>query len=274
MKPKQKFVHWLIFIWLTILTISLIIRVEPNIVWSGDTFIGVFVAAIGVSVAFIIGHQIYNALDVKNDIRSLKADNQNFTDGIKTSVANIETENRKFQQKIDDEISTLTQAVNSSESRINVINASVKEGIAVLDALRIADDRGNLSNYLNAFMKMQEALLNGLDYDSNNYRFILDSMRDFAKRICTQSFGGGFALNKDGFYYCSPNSTYFGRPLKEVIDTDILPPIKDVESKIKAHPKFSCISHDYTVLMGKFYNRVEESSSRFFPKTLEEFENF
>lgn len=274
MKPKHKFVQWLIFTWLTILTLSLIIRVEPNIVWSGDTFIGVFVAAIGVSVAFIVGHQIYNALDVKNDIRNLKAENQKFTDEVNKSVADMETNNRLFQEKIDNEISSLTQSVNSSENRIRIINASVKEGIAVLDALRIADDRGNLSNYLNAFIKMQEALLNGLDYNSNNYRFILEKMRYFAKQICTQSFGGSFAHNKDGFYYCSPNSIYFGRPLKEVLDADILPPIKDVESKIKDHPKFSCISHDYTVLMEKFYNRINESSSRFFQKTLEEFEKF
>lgn len=55
---KPNFTKILIFGWLSIILICLYLRVEPNIVWSGDTFIGVFVAAIGIAVAFIVGYQI------------------------------------------------------------------------------------------------------------------------------------------------------------------------------------------------------------------------
>lgn len=274
MSTKLKFIFTIIFIWLLTISICLILRVEPTVVCNGETYIGIFVSAIGVGVAFIIGHQIFNALDVKSDLRNQRNDNQNFIDRVQNSLAASETANNEYRQQIEQQLFSLKQSVTSSEDNIKNISASVNEGIAVLDALRIADDTGNISNYLNAFTKMQEALLSGLDYESNNYRFILDNMRKYAKRICTNSFGGGFSHNRDGFYYCTPNSNYSGRSLKDVLENEILPPIKDIETKIKEHPKFSCISHDYSILMEKFYNRVNESSSRFFPKSLEEFENF
>lgn len=271
---KPNFTKILIYGWLSIISVCLYLRVEANIVWSGDTFIGVFVAAIGIAVAFIVGYQIYNAVDIKTDLRNMRNEIQSITDRVNASLSENTVSNRDFRMMIDKKIDSLNQSITSAENRISIINASVKEGIAVLDALRIAEDSGNISNYLNAFVKMHEALLNGLDYDSNNYRFMLDNMREFAKRICTQSFGGGFSINHDGFYFCSPSSVYNGRALKDVLETEILPPIKDIETKIKGHPKFSSISHDYTILMEKFYNRVNESSTRFFPKSLEEFENF
>lgn len=274
MKHKLKYAILFLFVWLIVLTISFFIRVEPNIVWSGDTFIGVFVAAIGIAVAFIVGYQIYNAVDIKAELRNMRNDNHNFTDHVQNSISVITRSNNDFRADIDNKVRLLKQSISSAEEQITILNASVKEGISVLDALRIADDSGNISNYLNAFAKMHEALLNGLDYESNNYPFILDSMREFAKRICTQSFGGSFTVNQDGFYFGSPSSNYAGRALKEVLESEILPPIRDVESKIKSHPKYSCISHDYSVLMEKFYNRVKESSSRFFPQSLEELENF
>lgn len=43
-------------IWLIVLTICLIVRVEPNIVWSSETYMGIFVAFIGIATALIIDY--------------------------------------------------------------------------------------------------------------------------------------------------------------------------------------------------------------------------
>ncbi len=160
------------------------------------------------------------------------------------------------------------------KEHVGSIHASVKEVIAILDALRINGEGGNVGRDLEAFIKMHEALLYSLDYDSRNYDFILHKLIDFGSQICTQSFGSGFTMNKDGFYYATPNSHYFQKKLTDVLAEEILPPIKEVDTRIREHKNFSCISYNYTDIMRRFYNRVDVASKRFFPKSLSEFEDF
>lgn len=246
----------IICIWLIVLTICFVVRVQPNIVWSSETYMGIFVAFIGIATALIIGYQVINTIDVKSDLRSMRKD-------IDNRLAVWEKDVKELEHKH-----------SGLEEHVDLIHASVKEGIAILDALRISGEGGNISRDFDAFIKMHEALLYSLDYNSRNYDFILHKMIEFGSRICTQSFGGGFSMNKDGFYYASPNSPYFRKKLTDVLAEEILPPIKDVDTKIREHKNFSCISYNYTDIMKRFYNRVDVASKRFFPENYSEFDNF
>lgn len=172
------------------------------------------------------------------------------------------------------DVKELEQKHSGLEEHVGSIHASVKEGIAILDALRINGEGGNVGRDLEAFIKMHEALLYSLDYDSRNYDFILHKLIDFGSQICTQSFGPGFAMNADGFYYASPDYPHFKKKLTDVISEQILPHIKDVENKIRKHKNFSCISFNYSDIMKRFYRRVDIASKRFFPTSLTEFEDF
>lgn len=242
--------------WLIVLTICFLVRVEPNIVWSSETYMGIFVAFIGIATALIIGYQVINTIDVKSDLRSMRKE-------IDDRLAIWEKDVKELEHKHC-----------GLEEHVDSIHASVKEGIAILDALRISGEGGNVGRDLEAFIKMHEALLYSLDYDSRNYDFILHKLVDFGRQICTQSFGPGFAMNADGFYYASPDYPHFQKKLTDVITEVILPPIKDIENKIRGHKNFSCISFNYSDVMKRFYNRVDVSSKRFFPTNLSEFENF
>lgn len=248
----------LFFIWIAIVALFILqlIRVEPQIVWSSETYIGIFVALIGIAVTMIIGYQIINAIDIKSDLRSMRKDIDNQRNELLNTICTVNEKQHELSE------------------HINNINASVNEGIKILDALRIGSDGNIISKDFDAFCKLHEALLDGLDYDSPNYLFILQSMEEYGRKIYTQSFGGGFSINKDGLYFCSSNSPYFNRKLSDVLEEEILPNIREVETKIKAHKKFSAISLIYIELMKKFYNRVYIASTQFFPKSMEEAQNF
>lgn len=243
---KSEIILWFLVILLLILHF---VRVEPNVVWSSETFMGIFVAFIGIAVTLIIGYQIYNAMDIKRELREMRKD-------------------------VDEHTGSWKNEINTLKDHVETIHSSVREGIAILDALRLNDESSNLGRDLYAFAKMHESLLYSLDYNSPNYEFILSKLMEFGSRICTQSFGPGFAMTKDGFYYACPNDENYNKKLKDVVNEKILPPIKDIENQIKNHNNFTAISFTYKDIMRRFYKRIDIASDRFFPENLSEFENF
>lgn len=253
---KHKIINIIIFIWLITLTICYIVRVEPYIVWSSETYMGVFVAFIGIATALIIGYQVVNAIDVKSDLRSMRKDVDDRLSKWEKDVADLESKH------------------SGLETHVETIHASVKEGIAILDALRLNGEGGNVGRDLDAFIKMHEALLYSLYYNSTNYDFILHKLMEFGRKICTQSFGPGFAMNSDGFYYNCPDLPHFNEKLTDVLESEILPPIRDIEKQIREHKNFSCISYNYSDIMSRFYKRVNVASTRFFPSNFSEFDDF
>lgn len=251
-----KIVLVLFCIWLIVLTICLIVRIEPNIVWSSETYMGIFVAFIGIATALIISYQVINTIDIKSDLKSMRKD-------IDDRLTIWEKDVKELEHKY-----------SGLENHVETIHASVKEGIAILDALRISGEGANVGRDLDAFIKMHEALLYSLYYDSRNYDFILHKLIDFGSQICTQSFGPGFAMNSDGFYYNCPDLPHFKEKLTDVLESEILPRIKNVEKQIREHKNFTCISYNYSDIMERFYNRVNVASKRFFPANYSEFDDF
>lgn len=276
MKLKQKFINWVIIIWLIIISLSLIIRVEPNIVCDKDTYMGIFITAMGIAVTLIIGFQIINVLGIKDTLSKMQKDYQDFQDNTNNSLSEFKKLNDDFRVQMSKKEAQLEHSLIETNSHILSLRASVQEGITVLEALRIAEDHSYFSNHFDAFVKMNEALLYALDYDSPNYGFILDKMREYAKKIQTGTFTNGVILTNRGnlsFPY-SDGDTNAHKTLSDFVYSEVLPIVKETENKIKGHIKFTCISHDYSVLMDKFYHRISKSVKNRFPQHNDELEDF
>ncbi len=115
---------------------------------------------------------------------------------------------------------------------------------------------------------MHEALLYGLDDDSNNIEFIFNKLRQYGSKITSLTFSGSFSYS-NGLAYCC-DTVNSGKSLLSVLESDILTSLKETEKKIKGHKNFTSISHDYTVLMNKLYARLDIIATRNFPKDIKE----
>lgn len=258
-------------LWLAIISLALcqFIRVEPSIVWSSETFVGVFIALMGIAVAVIIGYQAVNANEVKQDLKEQKHENERLREEIAIFRRNFESTIKEIDSKVNSNIESMTSKISLLEKHSDLILVSSQESVAILNALIIEDTKNLMQRYpLDDFAKMHEALLYGLSYDSNNIEFIFHKLRQYGSEINTHTFGGSFTITQEGLFY--GYEPYLGKSLKAVVDEEFLPPIKKVEQKIKEHKRFSSISHDYKVLMKQFYERIAICVSRLYPKDVSE----
>lgn len=258
-------------VWLAIISLALcqFIRVEPSIVWSSETFVGVFIALMGIAVAVIIGYQAVNANEVKQDLKEQKNENERLREEIEEFRRNLELMIKEIESKVNSNIESMTAKISLLEKHSDLILVSSQESVAILNALIIENTKNLMQRYpLDDFAKMHEALMYSLSYDSNNIEFIFHKLRQYGSEINTHTFGSGFSITQEGLFYC--HEPYLGKPLKAVVDEVFLPPIQEVEQKIKEHERFSSISHDYKVLMKQFYERISICVSRFYPKDASE----
>lgn len=260
------YIQWIAII---VLAICQFVRVEPYIVWSSETFIGVFVSLMGIAVAVIIGYQAVSSHEIKNELKEQQRRNENlqkeskeFQDKIERLINDINTNLNTHIKSVDDKVTSL-------EKHSDTILVSTQESVSILNALIMENTKNLLQRYpLDTFTKMHEALFFSLEYESSNAEFIFDKLRQYGSEIHTHTFGGSFTINENGVYCCNP--PYTGKSLKEVVDTEYLPPIKDIEDKIKKHKRFSSISHDYKMLMNGFYDRIDLCVSRQYPNDASE----
>lgn len=117
---------------------------------------------------------------------------------------------------------------------------------------------------------MLQALYYGLQYNSQNIQFIMNKLREYGSNIHTNTFGAGFSMSKGVLYYCTP--PFSGRPLKEVVDEQYLPPINNIDNDIRNLENFSSIVHDYNSLMKQLHERIDICTTRNFPSGINELE--
>lgn len=260
------YIQWIAII---VLAICQFIRVEPYIVWSSETFIGVFVSLMGIAVAVIIGYQAISSHEIKNELKEQQQRNENLQNESDELKRNVERFINDINTKINTHLDSVDKKVTSLEKHSDTILVSTQESVSILNALIMENTKNLLQRYpLDTFTKMHEALLYSLEYDSNNIEFIFDKLRQYGSEIQTLTFGGAFTIKDDVFYYC--NEPYNGKTLKSVVDSVFLPPIREIEEKIKKHENFSSISHDYKMLMSGFYARIDLCISRQYPKDASE----
>lgn len=262
---------FILYILIIALGICQFLRVEPNINWKADTFIGVCVSLMAITMAIIIGYQAISAHEIKTDLKEQQSDNYKLRQEIEAFKRNMTDRLQGFENTVRKENKKLQSKISSLESHADKILVSSQESVVILNALIIESSHNNKDFIaLAAFEKMHEALLFGLDYESPNIDFIFNKLREYGNHITSLTFGGSFSYSKGVAYYCTPELS--GQSLRSILDNTYLPPIKSTEEKIRKHKKFSSISHDYNVLMGKLHKRLDIVASRQFPKNLSESE--
>lgn len=266
---KNKIHIWILYILICLLGLCFFLRVEPTIVWGADTFIGVCVAAMAITMAIIIGYQAVSAHEVKSELKEQQRENTNLRNQFADFRNTINSQLVSFQNSVRQEIEPVKSKTDSLETHADKILASTRESVSILNAL-ILESSHNNSDIIafDAFEKMHEALLFGLDYESKNIEFIFTKLRQYGSKITTLTFGGSFSYS-NGVAYCCDTANC-GKSLRSVLDSSILISLKETEKQIKEHKMFSSISHDYLMLMKKLYERLDIITKRNFPKDLKE----
>lgn len=260
-KTFSKYIMWLAII---TLAICQFVQVYPIIVWSSETYMGVFVSLMGIAVAVIIGYQAISANELKNDLKEKSQDYEKLRREFSTYKSDVNTTISKIENIVNSDIATVDSKTAALQKHTDLILVSCQESIAILNALIIENTKNLIQRHpLDSFAKMHEALYFSLGYDSDNTEFIFSKLRQYGSEIQTQTFGS-FSITREGLFYC--NAPFAGRSLKDVIESVFLPPIKEVETKITNHDRFSSISHDYKILMKQFYERLSVCATRMYPK--------
>lgn len=154
MKPQSTFWFALIAFAISIIMVILFfVRVSPNSVVDGMTFIGVIAAFMGISVTLLIGYQIYNAVEIKNRLNKI----------------------RQIEAEISDSKSKLTELSNLQE-----------EAIAMIEA-KISQAKGD---FCNAFVRFDSAIKYSikLPFKREGYPLLLDDLANYMKDINLTSF--------------------------------------------------------------------------------------
>lgn len=262
---------YILYILVVALGLCLIIRVQPSINWTADTFIGVCVAMMAITMAIIIGYQAISAHEIKGEIKEQQLAISKLREDFEHFKSKLSDKQQEFEEGIIAGTQKMQSDIDSLVTHSDKILASTKESVSILNALILEISHNNQDiTALDAFAKMHEALLYGLDYESENIDFIFNKLRQYGKNLTSLTFGGSFCYSNGLAYFCTPDLS--GQSLRSVLDEKLLPPIKATEEKIRAHKLFSSISHDYSVLMNKFYERLDIITTRNFPKDLSELE--
>lgn len=161
---KKQSAFWLAlisFVFSIITMILFFIKVSPNSVVDGLTFIGVIATFIGISVTLLIGYQIYNAVEIKNRLYKLQ----------------------QLEEEISDYKSKLSDLANLQE-----------EAIAIIEA-KLLQAKGESCN---AFVKFHSAIKYSikLPFKREGYPLLLDDLANHMKDINLNSFNNCIALEQ------------------------------------------------------------------------------
>ena len=163
------------------------IRVIPFEV-TNDTYIGIIATFIGVSVTLLIGYQIFNAIEIKNEI---------------------------LEQKI---ITAKLKVMNADLNKIIETQQHVtKEGFDIISATSLYNNEGRTAA-LRAFGILHSSLLHSIKTKRTDYEWIFLLLRKYISEIDWQNLVGGLSISKDGCCTCNdPNSPYFRKELKDIV---------------------------------------------------------
>lgn len=98
-----------IIVWIAIvgLIICQFVRVEPNIVWSSETYIGIFVTLMGVAMAVIVGYQAITAHEIKEDLKEQSLLFEKLKEKNATQIAEIQENSERKIAALEKEVKNL-----------------------------------------------------------------------------------------------------------------------------------------------------------------------
>lgn len=221
---KQWMINCMLFIiCLTALGFSLM-KITPFEIGE-DAYISVITTLLSLAVAFVIGYQIYNAVELKNDVKEQRRLLE------LTKKENDEYKNYLVKQKYQ-----------------------TQEGFDVISALMTYSSGGDTSP-INAFAQMHHALLSSIETDRTDYEWIFMNMRKFISEFSSRAFTQGPFTEKGGEYYICDNNKRVQK-LSEFIDSQ-LKPLYEEGALLRKNPNFVKIEIEYNRVMKAFAKALD-----------------
>lgn len=225
MKMKQWLINLILFL-LTLIAIGIALLKVTPFEMIGDTYIGVIVSLLSLAVAFVIGYQIYNAVELRKEISE--------------------------QRKLYD---TIVQKHKEMNEKYEEQNNQTQEGFDIISSF-ICYNRGQgFIECGQAFLNMHRALVSSIKTNRTDYEWIFSYLRLYISQISGQTFGLGFCRDKDKNFIVNVHGKNYGRSLNSIID-EYLTPIKVDEQRIRADKNFCKIQCEYNRVMKIFFNRI------------------
>ena len=223
--------QWMINLVLLILSILAILfsllKVTPFEI-IGDTYIGTIVSLLSLAAAFVIGYQIYNAIEFRKEVEN--------------------------QRKKYDEIVKRNEEI---ESKLKCQEYAMQEGFDIISSLITYNSKQSDLVCGIAFQDMHRALLSSIETDRMDYDWIFGWMRKFISEMNSQTFTSGYAKLSDGSYIINVLGNNYGKTMQEVID-EFAKPIKEDEKRIRSNKNFCKIQLEYNRVMKVFYKRLSD----------------
>lgn len=221
---KQWMINCVLFIiCLTALGFSLM-KITPFEIGE-DAYVGVITTLLSLAVAFVIGYQIYNAVELKNDVKEQRRLLE------LTKKENDEYKNYLVKQKYQ-----------------------TQEGFDIISAL-MTYSSGGITSPINAFAQMHHALLSSIETDRTDYEWIFMNMRKFISEFSSRAFTqGSFTENGGEYYICDNNKRV--QKLSEFIDSQ-LKPLYEEGTLLRKNPNFVKIEIEYNRVMKAFAKALD-----------------
>lgn len=223
---KQWAINLLLFILVCLALLFAILKITPFEI-TGDTYIGTIVSLLSLAVAFVIGYQIYNAIELK---REIKEQREKYNDIIKR---NEDTERTLKQHEY-----------------------VMQEGFDVISSLIRYNSKQSFNVANEAFLFMHQALVSSIETDRTDYGWIFSYLRLYISEMNGQAFALGY-LNQKGTWYVNTAGENEGKKIQEVID-EYTKPIKDNDQIIRNNKNFCKIQFEYERIMSLFYRRLAD----------------
>lgn len=221
---KQWMINCVLFIiCLTALGFSLM-KISPFEIGE-EAYVGIITTLLSLAVAFVIGYQIYNAVELKNDVKEQRRLLE------LTKKENDEYKNYIVKQKYQ-----------------------TQEGFDVISAFMTYNNGGDTSS-INAFAQMHHALLSSIETDRTDYEWIFMNMRKFISEFSSCAFTQKSLTEKEGEYYICDNNKRVQK-LSEFIDSQ-LKPLYEEGALLRKNPNFVKIEIEYNRVMKAFTKALD-----------------
>ena len=224
---KQWGINVILTIGITIAIGFSLLKITPFEITS-ETYIGTIVTLLSLAAAFVIGYQIYNAIELKKDIAIQKKKYNNII------KRNEEIEIKLSQQEF-----------------------VMQEGFDIISSLIQYNNGRSFIVCGNAFQAMHKALVSSIETDRVDYDWIFGYLRKYIADLNSQTFAIGLQCISDDHWMVTSHGEYYGKLLSDVVD-EFIAPIKENDKKIRLSKNFCEIQFEYERIMKLLNKRLSE----------------
>lgn len=231
---KQSAINWILFI-LVLFSIGFsVLHIMPFEI-SEDTYIGTTTTLLSLAVTLIIGYQIYNAVELKNEIK----------------------EQRKLYEEAKKECSEINTELKMQQYQ-------TQEGFDIIGSLISYNKSSLAEDSMNAFVQMHHALLSSIETDRDDYEWIFAYMRKFLSNFSGQGFCRNWGQMGDKWIASNSPDVKKCKTLDELIN-DYLKPIRTDERLLRKNNKFVKIKMEYNrimLILDKVMDKIKENPTK------------